>query len=491
MKKYNKLVIGSLLTALILATPALGYAKDNNEDNKGNKNEDRKEMSFEVKSDNKDNKKDNENEKGNNSWFKNASDWFHKNKVSVENDNVKNLMPSISGITSPTVLKIGEVGTWKVNASDPQNTALTYSVDWGDVENTTKMAALSETVFVQTGTFTHSYANDGKYTVTFVVSNAAGQKTTSTVTVRVSKLQNVVIAPVISNLSTTSVKANKASIIWTTDTRSNSFVWFGTTSPVNTTVNPNISRRNHVLNHKFEIKNLAPNTTYYVIVGSANRTDLTKSAEISFTTPAVVVTDNSPVISSVTGLKTLVAGTTETVTINASDPQNKALKYSVNWGDSNIAMRFLNAITEPIFIQTATLSHVYNTPGVYTATFIVENSDGKKATSTMNITVTAVPVVDTIAPVISSTEININADKTVTISWNTNELATSNIFYSTISPLDINASTTKLITDASLATKHSLMIPGLTSSTLYHFILKSADALNNVAISSEAAFTTN
>ena len=112
-------------------------------------------------------------------------------------------MPNISGITAPTVLNTGQVGTWKVNASDPNNGTLSYAVDWGEIKNGLKLSALSQ-VFVQTATFTHAYASPGTYTVTFTVSSSSGASSVSTITVHIVPapvtLTSVTVAPAIASV---------------------------------------------------------------------------------------------------------------------------------------------------------------------------------------------------------------------------------------------------------------------------------------------------
>jgi hypothetical protein len=358
-----------------MITPFVGFAESNNSGNNGNSN--KVEQSNNVKQN-----------KGN-FMFNMFSNWFNK-RADAQTTNT-NGTPSITGITAPTVLKLGEVGTWEVKASDSNNGALTYSVDWGDTNIIARsFAMLSQPVFVQTGTFTHSYATKGEYKITFTVSNATGAKTTSKVTVRIVESPDT-IAPVISNLAVSSIKVNKATLTWLTDTKSNSLVWISKTSPVDTSLNTNALRKAQVLNHKIMLNKLDANTKYYVVVGGTNDIGTTKSSEISFTTPAVV--------------------------------------------------------TPPV-------------------------------------------VIDTTAPVISNIETRVNGSN-VTIAWTTNELSTSNVYTSTITPLDIVTSTTTLIADNSLALNHSLNIPSLTSNTLYHFIVKSVDASNNTVSSNELSFRTN
>jgi hypothetical protein len=101
-----------------------------------------------------------------------------------------NRSPVISGGTFPTSLTVGQRGTWTVNASDPQNGSLSYSVNWGDTSPcnlgaTMCPASVASTAFTQSATFTHSYSKAGSYTATFEVKDAAGLTAQTSATVRV------------------------------------------------------------------------------------------------------------------------------------------------------------------------------------------------------------------------------------------------------------------------------------------------------------------
>lgn len=98
--------------------------------------------------------------------------------------------PVISGGTFPTTLSVGQQGTWTVNAYDPNNGSLSYSVNWGDTSScptgyTCAVPAVAASVFTQSSTFTHSYSTAGTYTATFTVQNAAGLSAQTTSTVQV------------------------------------------------------------------------------------------------------------------------------------------------------------------------------------------------------------------------------------------------------------------------------------------------------------------
>ncbi|MBI5414989.1 S-layer homology domain-containing protein, partial [Candidatus Peregrinibacteria bacterium] len=80
-------------------------------------------------------------------------------KVGILSPN--NLPPVISGISAPTVLQVGQEGTLKVTASDPENGPLTYTVVWGD-----EPIQIQPYLVNQTATFSHTYSRAGTYTPT-------------------------------------------------------------------------------------------------------------------------------------------------------------------------------------------------------------------------------------------------------------------------------------------------------------------------------------
>ncbi|MBI4093764.1 peptidoglycan-binding protein [Candidatus Kaiserbacteria bacterium] len=100
-------------------------------------------------------------------------------------DVATNRPPTISSFSGPTVLSINQTGSWSVQASDPENGPLSYHVVWGDEQYAAPMASLAAEAFIQTTTFTHSYARAGTYTVIVHVRDSAGQQAETTTTVRV------------------------------------------------------------------------------------------------------------------------------------------------------------------------------------------------------------------------------------------------------------------------------------------------------------------
>ena len=81
---------------------------------------------------------------------------------------------------------------------------------------------------------------------------------------------------------------------------------------------------------------------------------------------------------------------------------------------------------------------------------------------------------DTTAPVISNVQATVT-DTTATITWTTDEPASSTVNYG----LDTGYGTN--IGSADLVTSHSVTLTNLAPATDYHFLVSSADASNNSA----------
>ncbi len=100
-----------------------------------------------------------------------------------------NQPPVISGVSGPTALNIGQTGTWIVQASDPEQGVLSYSVGWGDeTPNVLPAVHPSTGVYTQTATFTHSYSKAGIYNPTFIVTDNQGLSAKTSISVNVGEV---------------------------------------------------------------------------------------------------------------------------------------------------------------------------------------------------------------------------------------------------------------------------------------------------------------
>jgi hypothetical protein len=191
------------------------------------------------------------------------------------------------------------------------------------------------------------------------------------------------------------------------------------------------------------------------------------SAPVSDTTaPSVSVT--APANSATVG------GTTVTVSANASD---------------NVAVAGVQfKLDTNTFVGTEDTSAPYSvtwdstgaSDGSHTLIAVARDTSGNYATSSA-IAVT----VDNTAPVNSSIAATPRYN-TATVTWTTNEAATSKVSYGTSS-----GTYTQSALSGTLVTSHSVGITQITDATLYYYVVVSTDALGNTATSSERTFTTH
>jgi len=402
--KYTSLILTAIIISLISLSPAVGLAKEKDGNGKSKRNESQKsEMtkiksaSFGSSSKEFDKSDDDEHENGLRNTFSQFRSWFDgrfnnaygatsvRNNSLTTTSKVANQTPVITGLKAPTLLAVGQTGTWTVKAYDPNNGSLEYAVDWGDTAMM-KTNNFAQSVITQTNTFTHSYSVAGNYTVTFTVTNDAGKSAKTTTTVHVGP-SSTVTPPVLSNVMATSTHQRNGTVSWTTDKKSSSLVWYSTVSPVNTLNAPNISRSALVTNHKINIDGLQPSTKYFVVVGSRDKDgSVGISSETSFTTAAKPIpTNKPPVITGIAGTTTITVGQTGTWTVQAHDPENGSLSYDVNWGDIMASSLVKSTLVQ--ISQTSTFTHVYANPGIYTAVFTVTDDAGNAVSSSIMINV--------------------------------------------------------------------------------------------------------
>ncbi len=174
---------------------------------------------------------------------------------------------------------------------------------------------------------------------------------------------------------------------------------------------------------------------------------------------------------------------------------------TVNWTTNELSRsKIYYSTSSPVNLATAAtttdnslvLNHSLVVSGLTANTtyfFVVESVDaaGNVGRANQSSFVTSVAP-DLTAPILSAITATGIASTTASISWNTNELATSKVYFSTISPLNLSLASSS--TDSSLVASHSRALSGLTASTTYFYVVESQDAASNVATSSQASFVT-
>ena len=102
-----------------------------------------------------------------------------------------NQPPVINSVGGPTQLSVNQMGEWSVSASDPENGSLTYSINWGELVAIPYAESMQNYGIAQKTSFTHSYANPGTYTITFIVNDSKGASARTTISVNVGPAEEV------------------------------------------------------------------------------------------------------------------------------------------------------------------------------------------------------------------------------------------------------------------------------------------------------------
>ena len=97
---------------------------------------------------------------------------------------------------------------------------------------------------------------------------------------------------------------------------------------------------------------------------------------------------------------------------------------------------------------------------------------------------------DVIAPVISNLIATSTTASATSITWSTNEPATSKVWYATSTPVVVGSFGVLMTGDNSLVTSHSAGLASLTATTTYYHFAVSSDAAGNTATSSTQSLVT-
>lgn len=195
--------------------------------------------------------------------------------------------------------------------------------------------------------------------------------------------EKIIVAPIVSDLVAVSTKSNKAKVNWSTNSRSNTFIWYSTTSPVDTSIAPNMKRNDRTLKHKFELRKLQPNTKYYLVVGGANIAGTTKSSEISFTTGEILA-ETTPVIDTVAPViserEIKVNDSNVTISWKTNEPSTSKLFYAINSAPINVNEGGTTSITDEKLVTKHSLS-IPNLTSNTLYHFILKSVDAKNNTT--------------------------------------------------------------------------------------------------------------
>lgn len=223
------------------------------------------------------------------------------------------------------------------------------------------------------------------------------------------------------------------------------------------------------------ITGLANGTAYtFTVVATNSVGDSAASSASNSVTPYANVVPNAP-----TSVTATAGDTTASITFvapagNGSPPITGYTVTSIPAGGTD-ANAGSTSLTHSVTGLTNGVS--------YTFTVVATNSVGDSAASSAS---NAVIPADTTAPVLSSVAASVSSTG-ATITWTTNELASTYVNYGTTSGY---GTTTTEVDTSPRVTSHSVVISGLETCTTYHYRVNSKDAALNLATGSDKTFKT-
>jgi hypothetical protein len=185
---------------------------------------------------------------------------------------------------------------------------------------------------------------------------------------------------------------------------------------------------------------------------------------------------------SVFGVKTSVGTSTATISWFTNERSSTQVAYgtSTSYGSTST----LNS--DRTFSHKVTLSGL-SAGTTYHFAVMSRDAAGNLTTSTDK-TFTTASIADATAPLLSSVAVSGVSSTSATVSWTTNEPATSKVFFTSGTSLDLG--TASSVTNNALVTNHSVTLIGLSASTTYSYAARSADSSGNVSTSGTGSFVT-
>jgi len=327
---------------------------------------------------------------------------------------------TISGVSGPQSLDVGQTGTWVVKAYDKNGGNLSYSVVWGDEERMTGtgsnsgVPASAETQ--QTATFTHSYSRVGIYKPIFFVTNdndnINGTAQTS-LSVNVGNNVRSSITVLSPNGGETWAKGTTQTIKWEDNSsvlcsvgacaqagqiydivlRSTCFsdvcekvsviIAKGVSTPYNWTI-PNCKEGSECSSN-FSI----PIGSYTIQVCQTGTTICDSSDSYFKIVASDTTTNSSPIINGLPAIPVGInVGQSVSFSWHATDADNDNLSWSVDWGnEGSVATCQINPPKGTGQNWNYTASHTWTSPGTYTVRATASDCRGGSNGHTSYVTV--------------------------------------------------------------------------------------------------------
>lgn len=198
----------------------------------------------------------------------------------------------------------------------------------------------------------------------------------------------------------------------------------------------------------------------------------------AFAQIVVPPTDTTPPV-----ISAIVATSVSSIAENVSWVTNELAVSTVEYGTTMSYGSSASISGGAAIGGTAALTGLVPATTYYYCIHSTDTSGNSSSACGQSFTTAAAP--DTTAPTLSAIVVTSLATSTATVTWTTSEAASAQVAYGTTASY---GSTSSL--DGNLEFTHSATLTGLTPNTIYHYQVRSTDAAGNLAMSTDATFTT-
>jgi cysteine-rich repeat protein len=273
-------------------------------------------------------------------------------------------------------------------------------------------------------------------------------------------------APTISNIQITNITKDAATITWTTNEDSTSYVDYdiNTGTPYASTSG---AATPLTQSHSVNLTGLSENTTYYFVVRSADAAaNSATSTELTFKT----LDATAPTISNIQ--VTNITATAARVTWTTNESSDSTVEYglTVAYGSTKTVGTMVTA--HQVDLTGLTPNSTYN------FRVLSKDASNNQATSGNGTFATPKPAV----PVISNVAHTPLSQTSVRVTWDTTTASNSTVNYGLTTSYGTNQS------DGTLVTSHNIVILNIQKNTTYHYRVRSTDAYAQEAVSGDYTF---
>ncbi|HSR88811.1 MAG TPA: fibronectin type III domain-containing protein [Candidatus Udaeobacter sp.] len=280
--------------------------------------------------------------------------------------------------------------------------------------------------------------------------------------------------PTITGVSAVEVNNTFARVVWSTSENSNSSVIYSTSTSLTNSVTTSSVQMGTA--HDMTLTGLTAGTRYYFYVQSVNGSGVTSTDKnlvggiLQYFNLATTLDSTGPTISSIA---TTTSDNSANITWNTNESADSQIIYGLTTSYGSTTTLDSTFTTQHLM----TLSGLSSSTAYHFKILSRDKNNNLTASADQLIITSATP--DTTAPIITSVATSSVSLTGATVTWTTDELASSIVEYG----ITTSSYSSLAGSNSDSVTSHSVSLASLSGNTAYYFRVRSADSAGNSAMS--------